>query len=358
MRHRRAQADLRSRQPRRRAAELLHLRPLRADGATGEDCALHPERDRRLRSGRSGSLARPVRIIAAALAWRHQGLAHRRRCATTGKRTCRSRRAAAALEEAIAFFRELGAKVEDVTLRPLHVLLRRQDRDGRERAVLAAPGELIARPRGLRSGLPRAQPGGLPVHRRGLCARKPRAAHHGDEMRPLYGRFDLFLTANSSAAPRLDAPRSLSFWKRPNLTSPFNCTGGPALALLCGFTRDGLAAFAADRGPTVRRCARPAGRPRLRASQRLGKRAPASEAGAAPRRSTPSLGSPDTSPVEPAVRALAEAAARPPACASGPDHGGAHRGGAMGARDGAATSARSSREIEVSSIFDPGRDLY
>ena len=33
VRHRRPQADLRSRQPRRRAAQLLFLRPLRADGA-------------------------------------------------------------------------------------------------------------------------------------------------------------------------------------------------------------------------------------------------------------------------------------------------------------------------------------
>ena len=60
------------------------------------------------------------------------------------------------------------------------------------------------------------------------------------EMRPLYRRYDLFLTANTSAAPRLDRHDTLSFWTRPNLTSPFNCTGGPALAVLCGFTRDGL----------------------------------------------------------------------------------------------------------------------
>ena len=58
-------------------------------------------------------------------------------------------------------------------------------------------------------------------------------------MRPLYRRFDLFLTANTSAC-RLDKHDTLSFWTRPNLTSPFNCTGGPALALLCGFTREGL----------------------------------------------------------------------------------------------------------------------
>ena len=60
------------------------------------------------------------------------------------------------------------------------------------------------------------------------------------EMRPLYHRYDLFLTANSSAAPRLDKHDMLSFWRQPNLTSPFNCTGGPALAVLCGFTADGL----------------------------------------------------------------------------------------------------------------------
>src|SRR5690606_17936560 len=61
-----------------------------------------------------------------------------------------------------------------------------------------------------------------------------------DEMRPLYRQFDVLLTANTSAAGRLDQHNPLAFWQRPALTTPFNCTGGPALSLLCGFTREGL----------------------------------------------------------------------------------------------------------------------
>ena len=61
-----------------------------------------------------------------------------------------------------------------------------------------------------------------------------------DEMRPLYRRYDLFLTANGPPAGRLDAHDMLAFWQKPNFTTPFNCTGGPALALNAGFSKAGL----------------------------------------------------------------------------------------------------------------------
>lgn len=60
------------------------------------------------------------------------------------------------------------------------------------------------------------------------------------EMRPLYARFDAFLTAGPGPAARLDAWRTINFWQRNSVTTPFNCTGGPALVQCIGFTEDGL----------------------------------------------------------------------------------------------------------------------
>jgi aspartyl-tRNA(Asn)/glutamyl-tRNA(Gln) amidotransferase subunit A len=60
------------------------------------------------------------------------------------------------------------------------------------------------------------------------------------EMTPLYKKYDVLVTASPGPAPRLDAWRTISFWQRPSLTTPFNVTGGPALAQCIGFTQDGL----------------------------------------------------------------------------------------------------------------------
>jgi aspartyl-tRNA(Asn)/glutamyl-tRNA(Gln) amidotransferase subunit A len=60
------------------------------------------------------------------------------------------------------------------------------------------------------------------------------------EMASLYGRYDVLLTAGPGPAPRLDAWRTLNFWQRSSVTTPFNVTGGPALVQCIGFTDDGL----------------------------------------------------------------------------------------------------------------------
>ena len=66
-----------------------------------------------------------------------------------------------------------------------------------------------------------------------MRASRERAPDRGDAaalstLRPL-------ADGQRSPAPRLDAHDPVAFWQRPNFTTPFNCTGGPALALLCGF---------------------------------------------------------------------------------------------------------------------------
>jgi aspartyl-tRNA(Asn)/glutamyl-tRNA(Gln) amidotransferase subunit A len=178
------------------------------------------------------------------------------------------------------------------------------------------------------------------------------------EMRPLYRRFDLFLAANASAAPRLDRHDTLSFWTRPNLTSPFNCTGGPALAVLCGFTREGLPL-------SMQIAGRPFDDARvLRAGHAferavgLCRRHPALVPGAEPGAIDPRPWVPDTSGVEPAVRALAENAAQ----RAGLKLAGPILEELVAVAPWALAMARRlrrdhPREAEVASIFDPGRDL-
>ncbi len=60
------------------------------------------------------------------------------------------------------------------------------------------------------------------------------------EMAPLYERYDVLLTAGPGPAARLDSWRTLNFWQRNSVTTPFNVTGGPALVQCIGFTEDGL----------------------------------------------------------------------------------------------------------------------
>ncbi|MGZ5171439.1 MAG: amidase [Burkholderiales bacterium] len=64
-----------------------------------------------------------------------------------------------------------------------------------------------------------------------------------DEMEALYSDFDVLLTASSTPAARLADLIGSGFaqkWENPNIYTPFNVTGGPALALCNGFTASGL----------------------------------------------------------------------------------------------------------------------
>ena len=61
------------------------------------------------------------------------------------------------------------------------------------------------------------------------------------EMAPIYEKYDLLVTPTAPGpAPRLGTWRTISFWQNSSLTTPFNVTGGPALAQCMGFTPAGL----------------------------------------------------------------------------------------------------------------------
>ena len=145
-----------------------------------------------------------------------------------------------ALEEAIATFVNLGARVEDCRARPMG--------DGLDIKIVIAESEifsihhanLVARPGDFgRDFLGRVLPAclfqsvdyvqALREHRRYMA-----------EMMPLYAKYDVLLTCGMGPAPRLDAHRTRNFWQRSNVFTPSNVARNPALVLPCGFSRAGL----------------------------------------------------------------------------------------------------------------------
>ncbi len=215
-----------------------------------------------------------------------------------------------AMEQAISVFKHLGATIDEIDLRPMQHYL--------DVKIITAESELFS------IHLPelRARPEafGQDFRGRALAAclftsedyvRASRCRRViTTEMERLYQRYDLMLTANTSAAPRIDKHDILSFWTSASLTTPFDVTGGPALALPCGFTQDGLPL-------SLQLVGRPFDDATvLRAGHAYEKETgywtarPHLVAGDQPAAVDPQVWVPDTSSVEPDVRAHAEIAAR------------------------------------------------
>jgi len=261
-----------------------------------------------------------------------------------------------ALEKALDVLRKLGARTEEVSMRPLQTYS--------DVKIVMAETELFSLH--LPELIARTGAFGQDFRVRSLAAclftaedyvrasRERRAMI--EEMRPLYRRFDLLVTANGSPAPRLDAHDPLAFWQRPNLTAPFNCTGGPALALPCGFSKDGLPLSLQIAGrPHEDALVLRAGHAYEMATQFF-KREPDLAANAAPAALDPKPWRPDANRVEPAARALAENAAMRACLRLAPEHMEELVAAAPWA---IAMSKRLRRDhlcsTEISSIFDPTR---
>src|SRR5271166_1461947 len=146
-----------------------------------------------------------------------------------------------ALGEAFAMLRSLGATLGEVRLRPAQ--------DYYDVKVTIAESELLAvHEQALRTRpsdfgedfLGRVLPAVLIGARDYVQAQRERRRMLA-EMEAVYADFDVLVTATAGApAPRLDAWRTIEFWKRASLTTPFNVTGGPALAQCMGFAGNGL----------------------------------------------------------------------------------------------------------------------
>jgi aspartyl-tRNA(Asn)/glutamyl-tRNA(Gln) amidotransferase subunit A len=146
----------------------------------------------------------------------------------------------AALEQAYDVFRGLGAVIEDVRIRPAadyHAV----KITGAETELLAVHEPVLRK---------RLNDFGADFLGRALGALLISGADYMQasrqrrvmiaEMAPLHDRYDVLLTAGPGPAARLDAWRTIHFWQRNSVTTPFNVTGGPALAQCIGFTDDGL----------------------------------------------------------------------------------------------------------------------
>jgi aspartyl-tRNA(Asn)/glutamyl-tRNA(Gln) amidotransferase subunit A len=145
-----------------------------------------------------------------------------------------------ALEAAYDVLRGLGAVLEDVRIRPAM--------DYVDVKIITAESELFS----VHQHALRTRPGdfGEDFLGRSLAAVLIRAEDYLAaqrerrvmlaEMAPIYAKYDLLVTAAPGPAPPLDAWRTIQFWQKASVTTPFNVTGGPALVQCIGFTADGL----------------------------------------------------------------------------------------------------------------------
>ena len=143
-----------------------------------------------------------------------------------------------AMEAALEVFSGLGAKLEVARMRPLQEyydvkntialpeLISVHHRDLCERA-----GDYCADTRG-RGTLAACLLQGLDY----IEAQRERGRMLA-EAAALFEKYDILVTVGSLApAPRSHVYRTLDYWRRPNVTTPFSVTGGPALVLCNGYS--------------------------------------------------------------------------------------------------------------------------
>ena len=149
--------------------------------------------------------------------------------------------ARSAMEAALAVLADLGAELEDTRLRPLQhytdikvTIAESELYSVHEAALRRRPGDFGADFLG--RSLPACLIGAADYVQAQRARRMELAA-----MTEVYAKYDLLMTAGTyGPAPRFDAYRTLAFWEKPGITTPFNVTGGPVLALCIGFSHSGL----------------------------------------------------------------------------------------------------------------------
>ena len=147
---------------------------------------------------------------------------------------------ATAMDAAISVMRKLGAKLEDVQVRPA--------REYSDVKVVLAETEiytinypdLARRPGDFGEDfLARALPACLFQSSDYVTASREQRRMI-DEMGPLWRKFDALVSVVFGPAPRLDQHHPMNFWAKPNANPMANVLGCPSLAICNGFSATGL----------------------------------------------------------------------------------------------------------------------
>lgn len=147
---------------------------------------------------------------------------------------------AAAMEDALAVFRELGASVSEARWRPLVESI--------DIKLIIAETEIFA----IHLKELQRRPGdfGMDFLQRALPAclftatdyvrasREHRRAAR--DMTRVFEDFDVLVTVGQGPAPKLNEHDPLAFWHKPSRFKPANVAGAPAAAVCNGFSADGL----------------------------------------------------------------------------------------------------------------------
>ncbi len=149
----------------------------------------------------------------------------------------------AAMEVAIETLRQLGAVIEDAHMRPRQAYADVKMAISKSEIASIHERDLIARLNDYGADfVGRNLAGFLFSGADYLHAQRERRIIL-NEMKALYQRHDVLLTATSAPAPTLNSLLGVNYaqkWKNPDIYSPFNVTGSPSLVVCNGFTTQGL----------------------------------------------------------------------------------------------------------------------
>ena len=147
---------------------------------------------------------------------------------------------ARAMDDALDVLRGLGAKVEDVRMRPLQDYMDVKTVIAETEVFGVHQKDLATRAHefGL-NFLAQTLTGCLFQSVEYFAAQRERRRMQL-QMKPLYEKYDVLVTASSGPAPRFDQYSPLNALEKPNIHTAFSVTAGPALAICNGYTTDGL----------------------------------------------------------------------------------------------------------------------